>query len=214
MPSGNVRVRIEIASVSMGLGTVTVSVSGSGAAVTAAAGPKVTTSSEAVTGTSDCAAELGTGRLTMAVGTLMVRVEKAVNSVTVVVRGPSVLWEAGPAVPEEVQDDETEAINEELAEMKPGRAPDVIRADDALVLPEVTVTVTTLGIGDDLATDVVACPRTVVEQLELTRAVVADSRVAVKEVDLGSTAVASTAFVPEQVVSRASSLAEISARFQ
>ena len=199
----------------MGLGTVIVTVSGSGAAVTAAAGPKLTTSAETVTVTTDCAAELGTGRVTVAAGTLMVVVENAVDSVTMIVRGSSVFWEAGLAVAEEVQDDETEPRNEELTGMKPGRAPDVTRTEDALAVLEVTVIVTTLGIGDDLVTEIVACPRAVVEQLDLATAVVAGSRVVAEHVDLGSTAVASTASVLEQVVSRALSLAETSvARFQ
>jgi hypothetical protein len=92
----------------MGLDTVTVTVSGSGAAVIAAADPKVTTSSETVTVTTDCAAELGTGRVTVARGNVMVLVEKAVDSVMVIVRGPAVLRVTGPAVSKEVQDDETE----------------------------------------------------------------------------------------------------------
>lgn len=204
-PSGNVRVRIEIASVSMGLGTVTVTVSGSGAAVTAAADPKVTESSDTVMVTTDCAAELSTGKV-------VVLVEKAVSLVTVIVRGSEVLWVAGPAVSGEVQDDDTEPgwpdgkpRDEELAEMTPGRALDVRRTDEALAVLEAIVTVTSLGIGDDSVTEPVTCPRAVVEQLELARAVVAGSRVVV---NLGSTAVASTASVLEQVVSKASSLAD------
>jgi hypothetical protein len=108
MPSGNVTVRIEIATVLMGLGTVAVTVSGSGATVTAAADPKVPKSSDAVAVTTDFAAELGTGKVTVAAGTLTVLVEKAVSSVTVVVCGPAVLWGTEPAVSEELQGDEAE----------------------------------------------------------------------------------------------------------
>jgi hypothetical protein len=99
--------------------------------------------------------------------------------------------------------------------MKPGRAPDVTRTGNALAVLEVTVIVTTLGIGDDVVTETVVCPRAVVEQLELARAVVAGSGVVVEHVDFGSAAVASTASMLEQVVSKTSSLAETSvSRFQ
>jgi hypothetical protein len=99
------------------------------------------------------------------------------------------------------------AFEEELAERKPGRTISVTETE--AVISGVVVTVTTLGMGEDLVTRPVDCSVGGLGFLVLTTDVVADSTTESEQVE-ETTTVTSSVSVPEQVEARASLLTVVS----
>jgi hypothetical protein len=168
-----------------------------------------------VTVTTDSAVvSLSTGNVIVAGAALTVDVDNAVTSVTVTVSGAEILVglrRTGAAVSEDEQDEELEPgwtdgrpREEEFADRKPGKALAVAEKQAVLGVIE---NVVALGMGEDLVQGAVASPEAAFEQVELEVAVVACPKEMLEGLDVGATAVASSAAVLEHVVSKTSSLA-------